>query len=99
MREVDEVRDVLRVVGRYLKQETVDPFRAIGAMVVWGLVGSVLAAGGFVLAGIGLLRLLQTETGTTFAGHLDWLPYVIVVVVLAVVVAIAAARIGRRAKA
>jgi len=98
MREAEELRDLVRVAGRYLKQETVDPFRAIGQMVVWGLVGSILAGTGFVLAGVGLLRLLQTETGSTFAGHLVWLPYVIVVVVLMIVLAYAASRIGRRAR-
>lgn len=99
MRETDELKDVLRVAGRYLKQETLDPFRAIGMMILWGLIAALLGGSGFVLAGIGLLRLLQTETGTTFAGHLDWLPYVIVVVALGLVLAFAAARIGRRARA
>ena len=36
---------------------------------------------GVVLLLLALLRLLQTETGTTFAGNLSWIPYLIVTVV------------------
>ncbi len=98
MRDADELRDLLRITARYLKQETVDPFRAIGVMALWGLVGSLLTAAGVVLAGVGLLRLLQTETGSTFRGHLVWLPYLIVVVVLSLVAVGALSRIGRRGR-
>ena len=44
---------------------------------------------------IGLLRLLQTETGSTFTGNLSWVPYVIVTVVAVAVAAVAGAAVQR----
>jgi membrane protein implicated in regulation of membrane protease activity len=38
---------------------------------------------------------LQTETGTTFAGGWSWVPYLITAVVLSAVIAVAVRRIVR----
>jgi hypothetical protein len=46
---------------------------------------------------LGLLRLLQTETGTSFTGNLTWVPYLITLVV-AVLLAVAAAAAANRRK-
>ncbi len=60
----------------YVKQETVGPIKRLGRYVLFGVAGSILVSIGVVLLVVGLLRLLQSETGTTFTGNLSWLPYV-----------------------
>lgn len=70
--------DLLRLVLDYLRQETLGPLRGLGRFVVFGVLGSVAVAGGVVLLLLAALRVLQDETGTTFAGDRSWLPYLIV---------------------
>ncbi|MDA8080930.1 MAG: hypothetical protein M0Z96_04885 [Actinomycetota bacterium] len=60
----------------YVKQETVGPIKRLGRYVLFGVAGSILVSIGVVLLVVGLLRLLQSETGTAFTGNLSWLPYV-----------------------
>jgi len=45
---------------------------------------------------VGILRLLQGETGSVFGGNLSWVPYMIVAVVAIVFAGFAAWRIPRR---
>lgn len=72
----------------YAKQETVDPLRGLGRYAGYGVGGYVVLGFGALLLLLSLLRALQTETGTTFTGNLSWIPYLIVVVVAALLVAI-----------
>ena len=76
-----ELRDL--VVG-YVKQETVVPLRQLGRYVAFGVLGSLLLGLGVVLLGVGGLRALQTETGSTFTGDWSWAPYGIVFLALLV---------------
>jgi hypothetical protein len=69
------------VIG-YVKQETVVPLKQLGRYVAFGVLGSLLLGLGVVLLGVGGLRALQTETGTTFTGDWSWAPYGIVFVAL-----------------
>lgn len=85
--------EALRLVLAYVKQETVGPLRGVARFVAFGLVGSVALSGGAVLLLLALLRVLQDETGTTFAGSRSWLPYVVVVVAGLVVMGLAAWRV------
>ena len=48
---------------------------------------------GLLLILIGILRLLQTETGTALTGNWSWVPYAVVVFLGIVVMAFAASRI------
>ena len=52
-------------------------------------------AAGAVLLLLALLRALQTETGSSFTGHLSWLPYLIVAAVAIAVMGLAAWRITK----
>jgi hypothetical protein len=79
----------------YAKQETVDPLKSQGRWVGYGVGGSFLLAIGLTLLGLAGLRALQTETGTWFTGNLSWIPYLIVVLVLALFAGLAIAAIGR----
>ena len=70
-------QDLWQLVVGYVKQETVDPIRGVGRFLAFGLAGSALLGLGFVMAFLGLLRLLQDETGDAFRGHLKFVPYLI----------------------
>ncbi|WP_298335362.1 phage holin family protein [Ferrimicrobium sp.] len=98
MSQRDDLKSAVSTSLQYVKQETIDPAKRLGGLLVWGVIASILTAFGFVLVALGLLRLLQDETGTTFQGHLDWLPYLITLVVVVVVLALTLKRIGKRGK-
>ena len=50
---------------------------------------------GLVILSVAFLRLLQTETGTTFSGNLSWVPYLICMVAVVLVAAIAVRAVSR----
>ncbi|MDA8358741.1 MAG: hypothetical protein M0Z95_21165 [Actinomycetota bacterium] len=87
--------DAIHLVTAYFKQETIGPLKGLGRFVTYGIVGSLSLGIGLVLLAVGLLRLLQGETGSTFAGHLSWAPYAIVAVAGMVGIAAAAWRVGK----
>jgi len=70
-----ELRDL---IVTYFKQETVVPLKRLRRYLAFGVVGSVLMGVGVLLLALGLLRLLQSKTGSTFAGDWSWAPYLIV---------------------
>ena len=78
-------RDIGTMLVEYVKQETLDPIKGLGRFVLFGL-GAMLVIGiGLVLLLLGGVRLLQDEAGSTFDGHLKFLPYVFALIVCAVV--------------
>jgi hypothetical protein len=87
--------DAVHLVIEYVKQETVEPLKGVGRFVAYGIVGSMALCAGLVLLLVGLLRLLQTETGSALAGHLSWLPYVIVAGAAVLVIGLAAWRVAK----
>ncbi len=92
-----ELRDL---VVAYFRQETIVPLKSLGRYILFGLAGALLLGTGFVLLGVGALRLLQTETGSTFRGDWSWAPYGIVFVALCFGGAVTwKARGARRARA
>ena len=84
--QLQELREL--VVG-YAKQETVDPLKQLGRFVLFGMLGSLVLGIGVVLLLLGLLRLLQTETGTAFQGNWSWVPYFAVLAGCGIVIALA----------
>jgi hypothetical protein len=70
-------REFADLVVAYTKQETLGPLRGLGRFVALGVSGSIALSVGALLLLLALLRALQTETGSTFTGHLSWLPYLI----------------------
>jgi len=76
---VIELRDLIIA---YVRQETVTPIKNLGRYILFGVGGALLLGLGVVLLGVGALRLLQTETGSTFRGDWSWAPYGIVFVAL-----------------
>ena len=55
--------DAFQLTVDYLKQEMVDPLRGLGRFLYMGIAGSFFLAFGLLLILLGVLRLLQTETG------------------------------------
>ena len=86
-----ELKDL---VVAYVKQETVVPIKGLGRFVALGVAGSAVLSLGLVLLVLSLLRVLQTETDTTFTGNLSWAPYAITLVACALVAGLAARAIG-----
>jgi hypothetical protein len=85
--------DAFQLTVDYLKQETVEPLRGLGRFLYMGIAGSFFMAGGLLLILLGVLRLLQTETGTALTGDWSWVPYAVVVVLGIAVIGVAAWRI------
>jgi hypothetical protein len=85
--------DAFQLTVDYVKQETVEPLRGLGRFLGYGIVGSFALAFGILLILLGVLRLLQTETGTTLTGHWSWVPYAVVILLGLGVIGVAVWRI------
>ncbi|MCU1490885.1 MAG: hypothetical protein JWM85_2290 [Acidimicrobiaceae bacterium] len=88
--------DTVALVRRYVVQETIGPFKTIAKRAALGAAGVILLGVGLVVCLIALLRVLQGETGTTFAGSWTFAPYLLVAVA-GVLLTGAAVVIGLRA--
>jgi hypothetical protein len=86
-------REVYDLLVAYARQETTEPLKGLGRYIGFGAAGSVLVALGSVLIVIGVLRVLQTETGTTFTGNWSWVPYLLTLVLTAGLIGLAIAAI------
>jgi hypothetical protein len=85
--------DAFQLTVDYLKQETIEPLRGLGRFLYMGIAGSFCLAFGILLILLGVLRLLQTETGTALTGDWSWVPYAAVVVLGLAVIGVATWRI------
>jgi len=89
------VSEVVDLVKGYAKQETIEPIKGAGRWLAMGVGGAVCIGIGGVLLVLALLRVLQEETNDLFAGNWSWVPYVITLVVMAILVVIAVSRINK----
>ena len=87
--------ETLQLVVDYVKQETITPLKGLGRFMMFGVAGSVALAIGLVILSVAFLRVLQGETGTTFAGNWSWAPYLICTVAVVAVAAIAVKAVSR----
>ncbi len=85
--------DAFQLTVDYVKQETIEPLKGLGRFLYMGIAGSFFLAFGLLLLLLGVLRLLQTETGTTLTGDWSWVPYAAVFVLGLVIIAVAVWRI------
>ncbi len=85
--------DAFQLTVDYLKQETIQPLKGLGRFLYMGIAGSFCSAFGILLILLGVLRLLQTETGTALEGDWSWVPYAAVVALGIAVIGLAAWRI------
>ena len=91
----DKVRELRELVVAYTKQETIDPLKGLARYAGLGIGGSILLGTGVLFLGIGLLRVLQDETGTALTGNWSWVPYAVTIVGMAIVIALAFAAVNR----
>jgi hypothetical protein len=102
VKEPSQLSETIDLLKRYVQQETVGPLKVLLKGVLKGLVGGFLLAIGLVILVLGVLRVLQAETGTTFHGRLSWLPYVCALFAALILVGLvvgAAVRGGSKGKA
>lgn len=92
------VAELWDLVRAYAKQETIEPVKGLGRFLAFGVAGSVLLGIGAVFVLVGLLRALQTETGSVFDGNWSWVPYLITLVVSAAIVGLAASKMAKRSR-
>lgn len=88
--QVTELKDLLIA---YVKQETVDPLRALTRFVVWGTIGAVLLSLAGVALMLAIVRALQTETKPHLTGNWSWVPYTGAILFALIVAALAVSRI------
>ncbi len=89
------VGEIIDYVKAYAKQETLGPLKGAGNWLGYGFAAAVALGLGLVLMLVGLLRLLQTEWERSATGNLSWLPYLIVLVVAAGLLALTLMRIKK----
>lgn len=90
--------ELWELVRAYVRQETLDPIKGVGKWVAFGVAGALLVGMGVVFLAVAVLRILQTETDTTFTGNWSWAPYLIVFAALAIGGGLTVAAIDRGAK-
>ena len=88
-RDLDEIK---ALALRYIKEETIQPIKEMGRFVLWGAVGSLLVGFGYFFLLFGALRFLQDQF-KVLDGTLSWIPYLIVVVLAAMVIGLTVWRI------
>ncbi|HEY8526116.1 MAG TPA: hypothetical protein VIL48_14190 [Acidimicrobiales bacterium] len=88
--------ELFELTKSYARQETIDPLKGVGRYLAYGVLGAVSLGLGVILLLLSGLRALQTETGSTFQGNLSWIPYLIVLVVGAALIALALSRISQK---
>ncbi len=90
------VGDVFRLAKDYALQETVDPIKGLGKFIGIGVGAAAMGGIAIVLVLLGVLRLLQNETGQHLTGHLTWVPYLVTMVVAFILIAVAVKAIARK---
>jgi len=88
-RDLDEIK---ALALRYIKEETIQPIKEMGRFVLWGALGSLLVGFGYLFLLFGALRFLQDQF-KVLDGTLSWIPYLIVVALAALVIALTLWRI------
>lgn len=92
----ETVSDLVELTKSYALQETVQPIKGLGKFVGFGLGAALVGGIGVMLVLLGVLRLLQTETGVHFTGSLSWVPYLLTLVFALLLVGIAVLGINRK---
>lgn len=86
---IGEAKELFGLLQTYAKQETVDPLKAAGRYLAWGIAGAITLTLGITFLLMAGLRALQTETGSTFTGSWSWAPYLIVIFAGAISIGVA----------
>jgi membrane protein implicated in regulation of membrane protease activity len=84
----ETVRELKDLVIAYAKQEATTPLQGMLRIVGFGVAGALLMGTGVLFLAIGILRALQSNHGWAVNGNWSWVPYVIVVALMAIVIAV-----------
>ena len=95
----DVVNEIWGLTRDYAKQETIDPLKSIGKFLARGIPGALLLGLGGFFIGLGIIRLLQDETGQHLTGSWNWVPYVASLAVLVLAILLLVVAIKRTNKA
>ena len=93
--EQASVGEVVEFVKTYARQETVGPLKGASRWIAFGAAGAIALGIGLSLLLLGLLRLLQSEVSDIADGRLSWLPYLIVLGVCGILIALAFMQINK----
>ncbi|MDQ1412167.1 MAG: hypothetical protein QOE07_755 [Acidimicrobiaceae bacterium] len=91
-----EFKELIDLIVTYAKQQTIDPLKLLLRWVAFGVAGALMISLGFLLAGVGLLRALESEAffRRHLGGNWSWLPYLITVIFLGAVIGLMVRRIS-----
>jgi hypothetical protein len=89
-----QINEAVELVKAYARQETVEPLKNTGRFLGFGVGGALLLGIGIIFLLLAVLRVLQTETDA-FDGTWSFVPYLIVFVLAAAIVALAISRVQR----
>jgi H+/Cl- antiporter ClcA len=87
-----DLQEIRTLFLRYLKEETLQPLKELGRFILFGALGSIFVGFGATLMLFGALRFLQDQF-RVLDGSLSWLPYLIIVVLAALVIMLTVWRI------
>ena len=90
------VSELWEMTTAYAKQETIDPLRGLGRFLGYGIGGAIFLGVGASLLMLAALRVLQTQTSSSFSGNLSWVPYLIVAVGGVLLMGLAVLRVSKR---
>jgi Putative Actinobacterial Holin-X, holin superfamily III len=85
-----EVSDLIDLTKQYVIQETVTPLKSLGRIAGFGFGAAILFSVSAIFVVLGVLRLIEDESGTTFSHHLSWVPYALAAVAGVLVLAVGA---------
>jgi uncharacterized BrkB/YihY/UPF0761 family membrane protein len=95
-REYVSIVELFELVKAYVRQETLGPLRGASRWLALGTAAALVLGLGLTLLMLGLLRLLQTEWDGVATGRWSWVPYLIVLVVVAALLLITLSRINKK---
>lgn len=87
------VTELWELLVSYAKQETVQPLKGLGRFIGFGVAAVLFASSGVILVTLGVLRVLQVHNGGHLTGNWNWVPYLVALVVLGLLIALAVSRI------
>ncbi len=90
------IGELVRLSKAYALQETVDPIKGLGKFIGIGVAAAILGGASVILVLLGILRILQTETGQHLTGSLTWVPYVVTLAIAVICMAIALGAVAQK---
>lgn len=91
-----QLGDLVKLTKSYAIQETIDPLKGLGKFILYGLAAATIGGIAVIMILLGVLRFFQTETDVHLADHLSWVPYLVTLVVAAILVGLSVRAIANK---